>query len=203
MQKYIFTYRGKNVHVDIDNKKDGHKVYYEENGITKEYIIKGISLDAQAKSFRINYSDGVLDSIGNVIYRKSQSFDSLQGEYDFFYNITFNDNIGESMMKLMINGLLLKLFGLRCFHIGTGVFFQPITADFNIVEPNQGQSDGSITPVVVDGNIATIQYSMNGTDWNTVNPFVNLNQGSYTVYIKNGEGTIAAFPITLVGKDLI
>jgi gliding motility-associated-like protein/uncharacterized repeat protein (TIGR01451 family) len=50
-----------------------------------------------------------------------------------------------------------------------------------------GVNDGTIA-VLASGNSA-LQYSLNGTTWQTANTFANVPAGSYTVYVRNANGT--------------
>lgn len=51
-----------------------------------------------------------------------------------------------------------------------------------------GQNNGSIT-ITATGGIAPLQYSINGTTWQTSNVFNNIAGGTYNIYVRNNGGT--------------
>ena len=60
-------------------------------------------------------------------------------------------------------------------------------------------NDGALT-VFANGGNAPLEYSLDGNSWQTANIFNNLAAGSYTVRVRNGNGSCmqtAATPITL------
>jgi large repetitive protein len=51
-----------------------------------------------------------------------------------------------------------------------------------------GMADGTITINAING-IAPLQYSINGTAWQNANVFTNVPAGTYTVYVRNADGS--------------
>ncbi|MGP8217222.1 MAG: T9SS type A sorting domain-containing protein [Bacteroidia bacterium] len=51
-----------------------------------------------------------------------------------------------------------------------------------------GGEDGTITVSLVTGGTGTLQYSVNGTNWQTSNKFTELPSGIYTVTVKDANG---------------
>ncbi|MBL7811159.1 MAG: T9SS type A sorting domain-containing protein [Bacteroidetes bacterium] len=51
-----------------------------------------------------------------------------------------------------------------------------------------GGNDGSITINSTSGGTGTLQYSLNGTNWQTSNQFAALKAGSYVVIVKDANG---------------
>lgn len=54
-----------------------------------------------------------------------------------------------------------------------------------------GGSDGSITINSVSGGTGTIEYSLDGANWQTTNRFTGLRAGSYTVIIRDANNCIS------------
>jgi len=59
-----------------------------------------------------------------------------------------------------------------------------------------GASDGQLE-ITAEGGDANYTYSINGTDYQVSNTFSGLSAGDYTVYVRDGEGTVAAFDVTV------
>lgn len=54
-----------------------------------------------------------------------------------------------------------------------------------------GGNDGTITVNSVSGGTGTIQYSVDGANWQTSNKITNLKAGSYTVRVKDANGCLS------------
>jgi len=59
-----------------------------------------------------------------------------------------------------------------------------------------GASDGSLE-ITAEGGDGSYTYSINGVDYQASNTFSGLSAGDYTVYVKDGEGTITTFDVTI------
>lgn len=66
-----------------------------------------------------------------------------------------------------------------------------------------GGSDGSITISSVTGGTGTLQYSVNGSSWQTNNVFQGLEAGTYTVLVKDANGCVGQATITLTEPTAI
>ena len=59
-----------------------------------------------------------------------------------------------------------------------------------------GASDGQLE-ITAEGGDGSYTYSINGVDYQASNTFSGLSAGDYTVYVKDGEGTVANFEVTI------
>lgn len=64
-------------------------------------------------------------------------------------------------------------------------------------ESAPGAADGQIT-INASSTFGPIQYSLDGTDFQSSSAFVNLAGGSYTAYIRDANGCTAQLPFTLL-----
>jgi hypothetical protein len=62
-------------------------------------------------------------------------------------------------------------------------------------QPTCTQATGTITVTAPVGT--GLEYSINGTTWQTTLVFANVNPGTYTVSVKNAGGCIASSPVTV------
>lgn len=60
-----------------------------------------------------------------------------------------------------------------------------------------GGNDGSITVNNVTGGTGTLQYSINGTNWQTSTVFTGLNAGTFSVFVKDANGCTGTITETL------
>lgn len=60
-----------------------------------------------------------------------------------------------------------------------------------------GGNDGSITVNTVTGGTGTLQYSINGSNWQTSTTFTGLEAGNYNLMVKDANGCIGENSITL------
>ncbi len=88
------------------------------------------------------------------------------------------------------------------------VLTAPATASIVSITPQNpttcGTNNGSIS-VSATGGTAPLEYSINGTTWQTSNVFSNLAAGSYTVGVRNSNGTCpvsANAPTVLVAPQI-
>ncbi|GAB4133174.1 MAG: hypothetical protein Fur0041_05180 [Bacteroidia bacterium] len=67
-----------------------------------------------------------------------------------------------------------------------------------------GGADGTITVGVVTGGTGQLQYSVNGSDWQTSTIFNNLIAGTYTILVKDANGCVSSYgPVTITQPNAI
>lgn len=64
-------------------------------------------------------------------------------------------------------------------------------------------NDGTITINSVTGGTGTLQYSVNGSNWQTSNAFSGLDAGTYTVLVKDANGCVGQSSVTLTEPNPI
>ena len=66
-----------------------------------------------------------------------------------------------------------------------------------------GTGDGTITINSVSGGSGTLQYSVNGSTWQTSQYFTGLNAGTYSVLVKDANGCVGQTSITITEPTAI
>ncbi len=64
----------------------------------------------------------------------------------------------------------------------------------------KGNQSGTIT-VTAEGGVAPLTYSIDGTNYQNENTFNGLSANSYTVYVKDANGSVKSEPITITEPD--
>lgn len=190
MENYNLVVKGKQLVVHVENVENGHSISTESNGVIKKYIIKGLVSNYQAKEIKVDYAIVNEDNQGGVLGSERGIYVITDPvEFNYFYSFEFVGNIGTCIAKHCINGLLYRLFGVRCFNENL-VFYQPISFDVSII-------NNDITIVPVDG-IAPFSFSLDSVNW-TENPeFLGLPYGTHTVHVKDSTGITNYAKIDLV-----
>lgn len=87
-----------------------------------------------------------------------------------------------------------------CRRFITGSLHNPDSIRDNYINfsPPIGGNNGSITVNAIAGN-ETLQYSLDGTNWQTTATLSIAAEGSYTVYIKNTTGCIVTQTVVVSG----
>lgn len=89
-----------------------------------------------------------------------------------------------------------------CLVTGTATIQEdgaPEISDIVIINTTCDQSDGSIT--ITATGIPVLRYSINGSNFQMSNTFQNLPSGTYTVYVRDGNGCVAVEEITINSID--
>jgi hypothetical protein len=74
-----------------------------------------------------------------------------------------------------------------------------VTAD---VQPASCNLDNGMITATGTGGVAPLEYSINGTTFQSSNIFSNLASGSYTLYIKDVNGCYGTTPVTIINTAL-
>lgn len=123
---------------------------------------------------------GVLQySINGTVYQGSNIFNALAGGNYTVYVKDANGCI--STTNVTVNTLLAPLLSVSS------------------VDANCTASNGSIT-ASGSGGTAPLQYSINGTVYQSSGIFSNLPAGTYTVYLKDAANCILTTPVTIVSN---
>jgi len=96
---------------------------------------------------------------------------------------------------------ILVADGAGCYRIFSATIIDSdgptITGSTHTNVSCNGGFDGSITITSVTGGTGTIEYSINGTDWQTSNSFTELSAGDYTVIIRDANGCSGNVSVTV------
>lgn len=180
------TFRGKTLELYVGNGKNQVRIEYVENNNTYKIIRKSLVESPQQKTFNVFYYTSIEDIEGNVLNTiddKVTEKDSLK--YDQYYNASSDTiTIGELLNRSMMNLILLKEFGT----IGYNPFknyeiIQPITFDLS---ETTGITASTITATIVDQPSGhTLEYSIDGENWQSGNTFEVSESGTYTVSVRS------------------
>jgi len=175
-------YRGTEIKVEFT--EETHYFELTENGVVTRIIVNAPSVSDTVKQITLNSTVQKLDNLGNVIapaISQKKLFDDL-ATYTKWYNYTFAGIGGVFWFAPSFNGVLSEYFkdeNLYCFNpLNNFTFFQPVIFDVVATET-------TATANVVDGT-GTIEFSINGTDWQESNIFNGLTEGTeYTIHARN------------------
>ena len=119
-------------------------------------------------SITVTTQSGVEYSLNGTVYQVSNTFNNLPpGSYTLYVrNTADNSCVTSSTSTTTINAIPTPPAA-------------PTTA--SVVQPTCGTQSGSITITTQSG----VEYSVNGTVYQTSNTFNNLAPGSYTLYVRN------------------
>ncbi len=101
-------------------------------------------------------------------------------------------------------GLLVKDAG-NCYGETTVVISQPKTITFQYSSLNvscNGLSDGTLN-VFARGGVASFQYSLGGTSYQSSNVFTGLAGGAYTVYVKDGNNCVVSNSVSVLQPAIL
>jgi hypothetical protein len=217
----IFYHKGKNVNVLIENAINKTKIRYMENGIIKEYTIRGFSSDYLAKSIRVDYMSTVKDSMENHIHSYISNYGaSNERNFNYFYDMNVSGStLGEAISKHCLNGMVHQQFGVTCFK-ESGEFFQPIvfeistsgetayesgttvsdTGEYQIVRIGNG--DGVIEIAYWEGE--PTEFSIDGgVNWTTGTTFTGLSSGDYHLILKNVNAGVRAERLVNITQTIV
>lgn len=80
---------------------------------------------------------------------------------------------------------------------GTMVYPELFVSAVDITDCTEiGADDGEIV-ITAEGGDGTYEYSMDGVTYQASDTFTDLSPDDYTVYVRDGEGTVAAFDVTV------
>lgn len=179
--EYNINYRGLVLNIKIN--QDETTVWYNKNSNLYTISIFDRETSKKNKSAIIPFNIKIQDSEGFLLGSKRDQV-RVKDTYDYFYNIISNRSMGDYLDRGSINAVLEYYFKEQVFPFNIVSDYdnmQPIIFDYTV--------DGSsITVNLVDyDNTKTIEYSLDGNNWQTPNTFNNLESGSYNIYVKTIE----------------
>jgi len=173
---------------------------------------KKVTLDvATLMSFVLNDADGasivIYDKDGNIHYQGLYS-EGLQEEVVYYrryvksqgiYGVPEEDventyhpfviEVIKSEYQPLIIPNIFVVSGKATNIIGRMVLVALSIDSVSITDATEiGGTDGSLE-ITASGGDGSYEYSINGTDYQASNTFTGLAAGTYTVYVRDGEGT--------------
>ncbi|WP_035668274.1 gliding motility-associated C-terminal domain-containing protein [Flavobacterium sp. 83] len=147
-------------------------------------------------SIAVATQSGVEYSLNGTTYQSSNTFTGLaKGNYTLYVrNLSDNSCITPSVSVVTINAVPTP---------------PTVPTALSVVQPTCGVPSGSIAVATQSG----VEYSLNGTTYQTTNTFTGLSKGNYTLYVRNQSDnscitpsvsvvTINAVPVVLVPTAL-
>jgi gliding motility-associated-like protein len=127
----------------------------------------------------ITIQSGVQYSLNGTTYQLSNIFTGLApGNYTLYVRkISDNTCISVSPTATVINPIPVI----------------PVPTTSSVIQPTCGIPSGTITITTQSG----VQYSLNGTNFQTSNTFAGLNPGSYTLYVRSTADNTCITPSTV------
>ncbi len=179
--EYNINYRGLVLNIKIN--QDETTVWYTKNSNIYTLSIFDRETSKKNKSANIPFNVSITDSEGSLLGTKRDSA-SIKNTYDYFYNIVSNRSMGDYLDRGSVNAVLEYYFIEQVFPFNIVSDYdemQPIIFDYTI--------DGSsITVNLVDYDESkTVQYSLDGNNWQSENSFNDLDNGTYVIYVKTLE----------------
>ncbi len=179
--EYNINYRGLVLNIKIN--QDETTVWYTKNSNIYTLSIFDRETSKKNKSANIPFNVSITDSEGSLLGTKRDSV-SIKNTYDYFYNIVSNRSMGDYLDRGSVNAVLEYYFIEQVFPFNIVSDYdemQPIIFDYTI--------DGSsITVNLVDYDESkTVQYSLDGNNWQSENSFNDLDNGTYVIYVKTLE----------------
>jgi gliding motility-associated-like protein len=77
------------------------------------------------------------------------------------------------------------------------VFVKKVTPAFTFTKTDATCTAGGTITVTASGGIAPLQYSTNGTTYQSSSNFTNITAGNYTIYVKDAANCIVNQPVTV------
>jgi gliding motility-associated-like protein len=77
------------------------------------------------------------------------------------------------------------------------VFVKKITPSFTFTKTDATCTTGGTIAITASGGIAPLQYSINGTSYQSSSSFTNVPAGNYTIYVKDAGNCIVSQPTTI------
>lgn len=183
----ILHYKGQQIEVNFDYQADGrgHNFIYTKEGKRTRVIVLDDQSDCISDTVRINWIEETLKENGDI-EKVNQYFHDFRndGTYQKWYFYQVSGVGGVWIFSACLNGVLSVVFNdknLYCKNpLQNWVFFQPVifTVDATTTTATTNVSDGN----------GTIEFSINGIDWQSSNIFEGLEQGTeYTIESRTTE----------------
>lgn len=179
--EYNINYRGLVLNIKIN--QDETTVWYTKNSNIYTLSIFDRETSKKNKSANIPFNVSIKDSEGSLLGTNRYSV-SIKNTYDYFYNIVSNRSMGDYLDRGSVNAVLE-------YHFMEQVFPFNIVSDYDEMQPvifDYTTDNSSITVNLVDyDNTKTVQYSLDGNNWQSENSFNDLDNGAYVIYVKTLE----------------
>lgn len=177
---HLFNYKDEVISVTLENEAFGHYAEIDKAGVKRRYTLMQFFPDFNRKSIRVEYNIIFYDQDDKEIgVPVKKSYVVPADEFDLFYAMPVATTLGNAIAFNLMNGLLFREFGVRCF-AADGSFYQPIVFEVAVEE-------ATATAEVFQGT-APYQVSLDGVSWED-GLELTLNEGQNRFIIKDSNGT--------------
>jgi hypothetical protein len=171
----------------IENLKTykGTSCSFMQNGLIKKISILDIIPNSLQRQIVITYHVDTINPFDNsVLITELKETTSLEYYYNLWYDIVSPIGIGYLIYRASLNTVLEKELGEGAVFynpLQDYFEFQPVFYDLEIVDNNCTVSN------VLYAEGKTVQYSLDGINYKTSNEFLDLDNGTYKMYVKTVE----------------